>query len=397
MKEFIKQNWIILSACLVCLSIITVCSVIVVKKDSSESNTIVISLKNMKNIQTEKQAPMGSYVMTKDEFEEFKTQDTAFTYTTYDEYVAGANAQFMNTSSSFTDTSSSMMDSNPTITAKGANGKLYNYCDKYFQCYYGTKRISPIFPLALANVETPGRADNNITWSALYPSRYAKVEDMDKFDVTYVVKDPKVFAALTKEYSTRDRGALQMSPTYGAGNSSVNRLMSGNEKEKLSHVDTTGCSSWASGAASEPGDRFYLPDVCLRLQSAINYNIVNIAKKGYAPESDYQLLAMLAISHNSGSGVWSMNDKNRKIGNWYGAQACYDWCAMCGSQELVSAIEEYADTHTATYINQIVAWEIWNKVYPDVNYSAYTTSRINAAFPIEVIYAYIKLTKLYTK
>jgi hypothetical protein len=92
--------------------------------------------------------------------------------------------------------------------------------------------------MALANVETPGRADNSITWSSLFPSKYADVSTMGTFDVTTVLSDPKIYAALSSEYSTKYRGALQMSTTYGTGNSAINRQMSGSEVSKLKTVDS---------------------------------------------------------------------------------------------------------------------------------------------------------------
>ena len=145
-----------------------------------------------------------------------------------------------------------------------ANSALYDLADKYFQVYYGSMRLSPITPLAIANVETPGRADNNVTWSALFPSKYVPINMLYTMDVTTVLSSESIYKPLSTEYSTRDRGALQMSPTYGTNNDYFNRLMSDSEVDKLSTISDSKHENWIKGASSKRGDRFYVPDVCLR-------------------------------------------------------------------------------------------------------------------------------------
>ena len=171
--------------------------------------------------------PSGTSVMSEEEFDALQGTTT---FETYVDYVASVDTSFKSTT--------------PTITASGANADLFDYCDKYFHVYYGAVRLSPIFPMALANVETPGRADFTKTWSSLFPSAVADVSKMGTFCITDVVANSKTFYTLSTEYSTRDRGALQMSPTYGTNNSTVNSMMSGNEVDKLSKVNTTHCLSW---------------------------------------------------------------------------------------------------------------------------------------------------------
>jgi hypothetical protein len=129
----------------------------------------------------------------------------------------------------------------------------------------------------------------------------------------------------------------------------------------------------------------------------MNYCLQSISLNDYQPDTDYQLIAMLAVGHNSGSGVWASKTKTKQIGHWYSSQLCWDWCALAGSQEFVSTVEEYASLSSSTYITSDTAWKLWKKVYPDINYTSYTSSRINAAYPIQTIYAYIKLSMLYTQ
>lgn len=335
--------------------------------------------------------PHGSYVMSEEEFEEFKAEeDTMISFETYEEYVTNASASFVDSSSSFVQEAG-------TITATDANAKLYAYCDQYFLCYYGDKRVSPILPLAIANVETGGRADHDKTWSSLFPSKIVDVSLIDTFDVTTVLSDPTIFKALTSDYSTRDRGALQMSPTYGTGNTVINKKMSGTEKEKLKSVDTSKYSSWCSGASSCAGDRFYIPDMLLRMQAAMNYNVQQVVSNDYTPDDMYHLLAMLSVGHNSGSGVFSSSNPTKKVGNWYGAGKCYEWCRICSDAPMLDIMRDYSNQTNSITIDTTVAEKMLNKVHPGVQYNSYTSSKTNAYYPIKFLYTYLMLSKLYTQ
>lgn len=369
-----KKQIIILVVAIVILLLTLILTITLVVKHSTNASSVVIDDLQYSYVGT---PIIGSDILSEEEFEAIKS-DTAFG--TYEEYVSSAGASF----------SSSV----PTVTASGANATLYEYCDNYFHVYYGYNRISPLFPMAIANVETPGRADNSVTWSALFPSKYVDVSLIDTFCVTDVVSDPAIFSALSTEYSTRDRGALQMSPTYGTSNGAVNKQMSGTEVDKLRGINDY--PAWVSGASKQPGDRFYLPDVLLRLQVAMQGNVDNIVSKEYLPETDTQLIAMLAVAHNTGSGVWSYSNHDKKVGNWKSGTSAYELCKKIGAPEFVEALTNYALNSNSTYINTNEALFLYSSVYSDP-ISDYTSSTTNGAFGIKALYAYIKLSLLYTQ
>lgn len=281
------------------------------------------------------------------------------------------------------------------ITAEGANAALYELANAFFNVYYGDTRVSPILPLALANVETPGRADNNITWSALFPSRYVPVEDMYTFDVTSVVSNPEYYKVFSADYSTRDRGPLQMSPTYGTGDPACTALMSPSEKEKLAKVDTSKYSSWVSGAASTPGDRFCISDICLRLTAAFKGQVSYMAKNNFVPTSDLHLVAMLAMSHQS-SGVWYHSNHSKAVGCWKSGELAYEWSRLAASPQVIKILEEEATNSDACYITSNKATELLSKAGIG-SYSNYATKSIVCTYPVKVLYSYIKLCMLYTQ
>jgi len=267
------------------------------------------------------------------------------------------------------------------------NAKLYQIADQYYQVYYDNQRVSPLFPLALANVETPGRADNNITWSALFPSKVVDFDLIDNFNVTYVAQDPITYNALMHEYSTRDRGALQMSPTYGTKNESYNSQMTGTEVEKLSAININPKAvSWAQGASSYSGDRFNIKDVCLRLASA-DYNAVqDIQKHNVNIDSEIELIIMMAMYHHR-SGVWHVDG----AGGWRSFDKALAYAKYLASQDMVTSLNDIYKSSEALTLDGKVALKLcpeWNK---------YTTSSLEASYPIKALYSYIVLLHKYGK
>lgn len=392
-----KHMWLVLAliASILILVFGIVTPLLYLSVSQTVSNKVVTSGTN--TFAFDASAPAPIEVWTREEFEEFKAEDAdVVTYDTYEEYIGSTSASFIESSATFSQEVPSVSNSN-NITATGANAKLYNYCNAYFKCYYNGNRISPIFPMAIANVETDGRADHSKTWSSLFPSAIVDVSLIDTFNVTDVLSDEKIFKALTSDYSTRDRGALQMSPTYGAGDASVNKQMSGSEVSKLKSVDTSAYSAWCSGAASQAGDRFYIPDMLLRMQAAMNYNLSQFKSKGYEPHSDFQMLAMLSIGHNSGSGVFSQSNPNKHVGNWISANKCYEWCSICSSDKFIEMLRSYYAYSGAITIDSKTTERLLNKFNSTLSYREYTTSRINAYYPIEFLYTYIALCDLYTR
>lgn len=369
--------------CIICFLVTLFClmsmAVVIVNKDKSNNEPLVIDMVVLKSTFNESDhVPMGNAIMSEDEFNAAKG---SMIFSTYEDYLSSATSYSTSTS---------------TLTASGANAELFSYCDNYYKCYWGCQRISPLFPMALANAETPGRADFSVTWSSLFPSKYVDVSEIGTFDVTDVIRDNDIYTALSTEYSTRDRGALQMNPTYGTNNAYLNSLMSDSEKNKLSKVDTSGYESWVSGAAMQSGDRFYLPDVLLRMQAVTEVNITNIVKNDYEPSTDMQMLAMLAIAHNTGTGIWSYSNHDKKVGNWISGQKAFDLCARLGSSEFIEVLTGYADNSSATYIDTATAEKLYSSVYSD-SYKDYTTSKTNFYYPVKVLYSYIKLAQLYTE
>lgn len=328
-------------------------------------------------------APETHYVPDSMYFEEFSNA-----YRPIEQF--GAEEVF---SSDFVNAENSTFEES-VMNISDANSALYELADKYFQVYYGSMRLSPITPLAIANVETPGRADNSITWSALFPSKYVPINMLYSMDVTTVLSSESIYKPLSTEYSTRDRGALQMSPAYGTNNDYFNQLMSDSEVDKLSAISDSTHSNWIKGASSKRGDRFYVPDVCLRLSAAFTEAISDMSKNKYVPNSDYQLLAMCAMYHQQ-SAVWSNNNHNKSVGKWKSSKLAYEYSELISSVEFLKELKEYAYANPDIYcISNDALLKIY-KENSDRPMSDFASSTLVTNYPIKVEYAYIKLCIMY--
>ena len=276
-----------------------------------------------------------------------------------------------------------------------ANQALFDLSDQYYQVYWGSQRISPIYPLAVANVETGLRADHDITWSALFPSKYVPIEQLYTMDVTTVISDDSIYKALSKESSTRDRGALQMSPTYGTSSDYYNNQMSGTERAKLGAIEHSNYNTWVSGASELPGDRFYIPDVLLRLASANTDAIQRITQNEYKPRDDMMLIAMLSMYHHR-SAIWSKQDRSTSCAEWKSRSLAYEYATLCSSADMIDAMKSHAMTHEDDFwISNDVSVEMFEST-TGRKMSEFASKQLVCLYPIKVLYSYVKLSIMYS-
>lgn len=371
----------ILAVCVLISIIAIIVAIGAISTDRKRQNMAKV-VEPLERIEVDYNTPSSSYMLTREEFSALQEAGIMQQFETYESYTASGSQ-------------SSMEYTTVQITADGINRELYDIADKYFNVWYGEMRVSPILIMAISNVETPGRADHDITWCSLFPSKIVPIEYLHDFNVTSVVSNDDWFRALSSEVSTRDRGCLQMSPTYGTGNETVNNQMSGTEKDKLALVDTSKYSGWVSGASTSPGDRFYLPDVCLRMTGALQAQTQYMLTNNYAPKTDIQLIVMMAASHHN-SGIWCFKDHSKSIGAWRSGDLVYEWCEKVASQPMVDKLTEIARTTDSCFIDTNQAQAVCSELGMN-DYSKYSTKSIVCTYPIKVLYAYIKLCMLYTE
>lgn len=244
--------------------------------------------------------------------------------------------------------------------AVDCNTKLFEICNKYFLTTYQGQQLSPLIPMTISNIETPHRATQAVTYSALFPSKIIPITSADaisNMSCLAVMESPEVFAQLAADHWTRDRGALQMNPAYGVDYPAFNSLMGPSEAEILGNIRGTGIDlslynayeprnsrtitgdMWLDELSTYPGDRFSVKDSVLRLASACQSSIDQYGSQ-YQIENDMETMCLLAMSHNSGS-VWNPAYQQSKVGNWRNGATAYTYCKQITSPEFTVKLKNY--------------------------------------------------------
>lgn len=121
------------------------------------------------------------------------------------------------------------IDLNPApenITATGVNLVLYQLMDRYYNITYmnpkggGESRISPLFPMALSNIEVGSYVtDYSACWSAVYPYSIFGIADDSSTDAikASVLSITALRFLASDEYGMKWRGALNTAPRNFSG------------------------------------------------------------------------------------------------------------------------------------------------------------------------------------
>lgn len=316
--------------------------------------------------------------------------------------------------------------------AVDCNSKLFEICNKYYLATYAGKQLSPLIPMAIANTETPGRADNTITYSSLFPSKCVPVtsaESINNMSCLAVIESPEAFSALASDHWTRDRGALQMNPSYGIEYEAFNSLMGPSESEILANIsglgvdfsaytakqprynNTIGIDEWLAMASSYPGDRYNVKDSVLRLAAA-SQSAVNDFTANYEIINDAQEMCIVAMHHNSGS-VWNPSYISKKVGNWRSGAVAYRYCCAVSSVEFIAkikalCIERLTEARNSgktppMILERYDAKKLFDEAFKegivdDYNTYVYTGRyyEVTYLYPIQALYAYTMLGLAYS-
>lgn len=312
------------------------------------------------------------------------------------------------------------------------NSKLFDMCNKYFLATYGGQQLSPLIPMAVANVETPGRADQTITYSSLFPSKVVRINSADaisNMSCLAVLESPEIFSVLASDHWTRDRGALQMNPNYGTEYEAFNSLMGPSEAEILSNIraagmDFTGYSAyeprnsrtlsaddWLAELATTPGDRHNVKDSILRLAASAQEVVDNYSTQ-YEIKNDMEIMCAIAMQHNSGS-VWNKAYRDKKVGNWRNGAVAYRYCLGVTSPEFTAKLHAFCSDKLMNARNsgkkvpmqmeRSEARALFEEAVSEGildNYSTYVYEgryyEVTYCYPIQSLYAYTMLGLVYS-
>lgn len=311
-----------------------------------------------------------------------------------------------------------------------ANSKLFDVCSRYYLVSYNHTPASPIYPMAIANIETGFRADQDVTYSSLYPSAilpFNGAADIDNMSSLQVLQSAEVFNKLAKDHWTRDRGPFQMNPDYGITYDSFNSLMGPSEETVLSGVTgnftgyatseartggTITAESWLGWLSQHPGDRHNPKDAVLRLAAA-NTKAVEQIGQTYSIDSEPMFVVMMAQYHGN-SSIWTASGYSKTMGNWRSGYMAYSYALDVGSQEFYTIIKDLAISNlnearkTGSRIPLTIEdAEVQNVIWPKAeaagivkDYGAYINEgryyQITYCYPVRALYAYIMLSLLYS-
>lgn len=312
------------------------------------------------------------------------------------------------------------------------NSKLFDVCSKYYMCTYGDKQAPSLIPMAIANVETPNRADQRTSYSALLPTKYIDVETPDAVDTMScltVLENQDTFKSLASDHWTRDRGALQMNPNYGVGNTLYDSLMGPSEATILANVGsidrnmsmysayeprnkrTIDVDTWLSNSSKQPGDRFNVRDSVLRLASA-SQDALDSYTSQYTIHNDMEVVALIAQHHGS-SSIWDRSRAQKKSGNWRSGTVAHSYTLAVSSEEFQKKLKSIclenlqqarkSDRAIPMSMSRGTAKKLWNEcareeIVPD--YSTFVVEgryfEVTYLYPIQVMYAYSMLGLVYS-
>ena len=313
------------------------------------------------------------------------------------------------------------------------NTKIYDVVESYFLTAYNGKQLSPFIPMAIANVETPDRVNTKINYSALLPSKYINVVSSDAVDTMSslaLLDSPETFKALASDHWSRDRGPLQQMDMAGTMYEAYNSLMGPSEQSLLRNYTgmdkdfsayqayeprigrTLSVKDWVAEASSMPGDRHNIRDAVLRASAEFQQAIDQYSSQ-YEIENEYQALVVCSMYHAE-SSIWNPAYAHRPVGVWLnGGESAHSLLVGVTNSDFIKIIEDFVDQKIKDYRNggelRIYCEREWaNNLYQlgvdkgyFYDYPLYvnTSSQyfyVKYQYPIQALYAYIMLNKLYT-
>lgn len=313
------------------------------------------------------------------------------------------------------------------------NTKIYDVVESYFLTAYNGKQLSPFIPMAIANVETPDRVNTKINYSALLPSKYINVVSSDAVDTMSslaLLDSPETFKALASDHWSRDRGPLQQMDMAGTMYEAYNSLMGPSEQSLLRNYTgmdkdfsayqvyeprtgrTLSVKDWVAEASSMPGDRHNIKDAVLRASAEFQQAIDQYSSQ-YEIENEYQALVVCSMYHAE-SSIWNQAYAHRPVGVWLnGGESAHSLLVGVTNSDFIKVIEDFVDQKIKDYRNggelRIYCEREWaNNLYQIgvdkgyfYDYPLYmnTSSQyfyVKYQYPIQALYAYIMLNKLYT-
>ncbi len=238
--------------------------------------------------------------------------------------------------------------------SKELNTYLYDLAMTYAgDMWVGDIQLSPLLPLAEANQEG-GRVNTSLTFSAMASSSIIDLKSVDELanlNVTDCLRSSEVWHKFSKEYYTRDRGALQCNPNYGRDS----ELYGPSEAELLAeYVEENGCpdygtqsdsvgntytvEDWIGYARTKHGDRFNPKSMIMMFaDEKRNVEIPGILRHFPDVQNEWQVYCIMAYCHWCGSGFLTF-DRDMAYAGWKSVALADEYCRDLSSPKAIEVI-----------------------------------------------------------
>lgn len=238
--------------------------------------------------------------------------------------------------------------------SKELNTYLYQCAMLYANdLYVGNIHLSPFLPLSEANQEG-GRVNTSVTFSAMASSSifsFESVDDLANLNVTDCLRSRDIWRRMASEYYTRDRGALQCNPNYGANDPAYGRSEYDLLQEYValngtpdygtltdSLGNTYGVQQWIATSRTKYGDRFNVVSM-LRMfaDEKRNVEIPGILRNFPNVQNEWEVYCIMAYCHWCGSGYLTM-DRSWAYAGWNSIERADEYCRDLSSPLAIEII-----------------------------------------------------------
>lgn len=234
------------------------------------------------------------------------------------------------------------------------NTYLYDVCQQYAgNLFCSGIQLSPLLPLAEANLEG-GRVDRSQTFSAMASTSvydFSSVEELKEFNVLRVLDSKETWLKMSSEYYTRDRGALQCNPNYGANNPaygpSERSLLDAYVAEHGmpdygTNTDSRGntftVAEWIDYSRTKFGDRFNVESMVRIFADEKASTEIPIIERNFSNiQNEYHVYAIMSYNHWIGSGFMTM-DEDIAYAGFKTIGRAYEYCEAISSPRAIEII-----------------------------------------------------------
>ncbi len=270
------------------------------------------------------------------------------------------------------------------------------------------QNMTPIIPIAMTINETGMWSDTRYTWSSAIYSKLLDSAgvDMDRVKIEQVDTDTYVINGLCSYYGCGTKCAADVDSHYhtiGYNDcDSLGPLQILRHYVEGDNYITYDCGNVVLDLMSwDDNVQYFAHTQSKRFLDVENWN------SGYIISNTYELVALMAVAHNTGTAF--LNSKNDAGSLWRNSDAVYAYCKLLGDPHSTSVMTKYVDSwwndvieaqkngESFTLLGQ-TSTDVHNQILSEigVNKSEYASSFGHKQYyPLKAVLNYLCLERLY--